>query len=292
MRKTILPAAVLLLWSASVPAAREAVIEGLQLPVWLERAGARTATAPGMALESGDRLVTGAGARVLIRTSEGSRVKLGERATFHIETVEDNAGRGGAFRGVMNLLKGAFRFTTTALGAGRTRDIDISIGTATIGIRGTDVWGRSTDDSDLIVLLEGKIEVTREGEPPVTMTKPLSVYTAPRGAPANPLGTVAMEAIPPYAAETELTPGEGVLREDGEYRVYLLSSRNSDYSGEARERYRAAGYPAGITQHQVNGVIWHRVGVEGFISLEDARSFAADIEDILDVRDPWIERAL
>lgn len=299
----LLPA-VFLLWTVSVHAQSEAMVEGMQLPAWLERGDTESALEPGMALRSGDRLITGDGARLLIRTPDGSHVKLGEQARFVIETIVDNANAnaktgtetdtdtGGVFEGVMNLLKGAFRFTTGALGQTRSRKVDISVGTATIGIRGTDVWGKSTDEQDLIVLLEGQIEITREGEAPVSMTDPLSVYTAPKGAPANPLGTIAESEVPPYAAQTELKPGQGVLREDGQYRLYLQSSQNETYAENAVQRYREAGYPAAVTQHQVEGVTWNRIGIDGFISPDDAEAFAEQIRGRLGTGNPWVDKLL
>jgi hypothetical protein len=286
-----LPAAFLL-WTVSVHAQSEAMVEGMQLPAWLERGDSESALEPGMALRSGDRLITGDGARLLVRTPDGSHVKLGEQARFVIETVVDNSDAGGVFEGAMSLLKGAFRFTTSALGQTRSRKVDISVGTATIGIRGTDVWGKSTDEQDLIVLLEGQIEVTREGEAPVSMTDPLSVYTAPKDAPANPLSTIAESEVPPYAAETELTPGQGVLREDGEYRLYLQSSQNVTYAENAVQRYREAGYPATVTQHQVEGATWNRIGIDGFISPDDAEAFAEQIRGRLGTGNPWVDKLL
>ena len=53
-----------------------AVIEGVQLPAWRERDGVRAPLVPGMSLRAGDRIVTGADARAVVKLSEGSVVKL------------------------------------------------------------------------------------------------------------------------------------------------------------------------------------------------------------------------
>jgi hypothetical protein len=43
-------------------------------------------------------------------------------------------------------------------------EVSIRVGTATIGIRGTDVWGKTDKDGDLVALLEGRIDITRAGQ--------------------------------------------------------------------------------------------------------------------------------
>lgn len=280
----------LLLIAAGVQAQPAAVVEGLQLPAWVNREGSQVAVKPGMELTAGDRIGTGGNGRLLIRLSEGSHVKLGENVSFEVKALRDGDA-GNPFRGVWAVLQGAFRFTTSASGANRKRDIDISVGTATMGIRGTDVWGKSNNEQDLICLIEGQIEVTREGDAPLAMTDPLTVYTAPRNAAPNPTVPAVMEELSKWAQETELSPGQGVLREDGSYIVYVLSTRSEDYAMEARKRYQAAGYPAEISSHrQVNGADWNRLGIAGFISFEDAQAFARRMEGVLQTRGAWVAR--
>jgi hypothetical protein len=65
-------------------AAPMAVVESLQLPVWVEHNGIRAALAPGMILSGSDTVATGAGARILIRMADGSHIKLGENATLRM----------------------------------------------------------------------------------------------------------------------------------------------------------------------------------------------------------------
>ena len=45
---------------------------------------------------------------------------------------------------------------------------------------GTDLWCKSTDERDLVCLLEGKISVGAQGHPEVTLDKPLDFYQKPR----------------------------------------------------------------------------------------------------------------
>src|ERR1700750_908895 len=132
---------------ASLAAHGEAIsVEAVQYPPWLDREGRSVPLTPGTALQAADTLRTGSNARVQLKLAEGSTVKLGENARFTVERVENR----GVFRSALNVLFGAFRFTTRALGANRKRELDIRVRTITAGIRGTDLWGKSTDARDLV----------------------------------------------------------------------------------------------------------------------------------------------
>ncbi|HEX7605221.1 MAG TPA: FecR domain-containing protein, partial [Usitatibacter sp.] len=160
--------------------APSAVVEAVQYPAWLERGGNAVPLAPGTQLQAQDRLRTGGNARVQLKLPEGSAVKLGENAQFVFEKVEER----GIFRATLSVLSGAFRFTTDVLRKGQKRDIAIKVQNVTAGIRGTDLWGKSTGERDWVVLLEGKISVGSEGNPTVALDKPLDLYQKPRdGAP-------------------------------------------------------------------------------------------------------------
>ena len=161
-----------LLLGANIANAAPAVVEAVQYPAWLERGGNAVPLTPGTALQAQDRLRTGTNARVQLKMPEGSAVKLGENAQFVIERVEDR----GVFRAALSVLAGAFRFTTDAARKATKRDIEIKVKNATAGIRGTDLWGKSTDERDIVCLLEGKITVGSEGHPTVTLDQPLDFY--------------------------------------------------------------------------------------------------------------------
>src|SRR5258706_2100000 len=152
--------------------AAPAVVEAVQYPAWLERDGRSVPLTPGTVLQSNDQLRTGDNARVQLKLGEGSTVKLGEKAKFQIQRIEDR----GIFRATLNVLTGAFRFTTDPLKKKIQRAISIKAKNVTAGVRGTDLWGKSTDDSDLICLLEGKITVWAEGHLTVTPDNPNDFY--------------------------------------------------------------------------------------------------------------------
>src|SRR5687767_14260093 len=73
--KTLLLALLLGVASLQAFAQSAAVVDGVQMPAWLERDGKRTPLAPGMELRAGDRVSTGDGSRVLLKLAEGSVVQ-------------------------------------------------------------------------------------------------------------------------------------------------------------------------------------------------------------------------
>src|SRR5258706_4080995 len=202
------------LLSTALQAQTSAVVEAVQYPAWLERGGNTVPLTPGTVLQSQDRLRTGGNARVQLKLAEGSAVKLGENAKFTIERVENR----GIFRATLNVLTGAFRFTTDALKKSQPRDVTIKVKNVTAGIRGTDLWGKSTDERDLVCLLEGKISVGSEGHPTVTLDNPLDFYQKPRdGAPQ--VAKVDSKQIDQWAAETEIAKDGAAARAGAPSRV-------------------------------------------------------------------------
>ena len=176
---------------------------------------------------------------------EGSTVKLGENAKLVIETIDDR----GIFRSALSILDGAFRFTTDALRKSQKREVTIKARNVTAGIRGTDLWGKSTDERDLVCLLEGKISVGAEGHPTVTLDQPLDFYQKPRdGAPS--VAKVDEKQIAQWSAETEISvnggPRRDHTREVGRS-APRPSARDPGPSPRAKNRVlRADGYPSEV----------------------------------------------
>src|SRR5688572_9075226 len=206
--KAWLTAVLLLAAAGQAAAAPAAIVEGVQMPAWLDRDGRSAPLAPGMELRSGDHLRTGAESRVLLRLGEGSTVKLGENAALHIAEL---APVEGVFRSALRVLQGAFRFTTAVVAKQRRRDVQISVATVTLGIRGTDVWGRSRDERQIVCLIEGSVAVGAQGEPPVVLDQPRQFYRRDQGQ-TQPLGFVEPQQLAEWARETEIEPGKGAAQ--------------------------------------------------------------------------------
>lgn len=221
-----------------------ATIETVQMPAWLERDGRMQPLAVGMEVKNGDRIRTGNEARAYLQLAEGSTVKLGENATFGF--YSRSLKPASMFKGALDVLKGAFRFTTNALQ--RThgqRELAIRVGTATAGIRGTDLWGKSDGERDLILLIEGKIEVRHAGAT-FEMAEPLKYFSAPRNAPAQALTPVDPVQFGQWARETEVLPGDGAAQRGGLWRVLLARVGSQREALAIYDASRNAGYAAQI----------------------------------------------
>ena len=256
-------------------------VEAVQYPVWLERGGNSVPLTPGTVILPSDRIRTGANARVQLKMGEGSTVKLGENAKLVIEKVEDR----GIFRSALSVLDGAFRFTTDALRKSQKREIAIRVKNVTAGIRGTDLWGKSTGEKDLVCLLEGKISGGSEGHPTVTLDPPLDFYQKPRdGAPA--VAKVDAAQIQQWAQETEISKDGAAARAGGEWRVIAGTSESRDAALALNRRLRANGYPSDIREKEGR----FTVGVGGLAGESEARALMSNLRSVSGVRMPSVER--
>lgn len=242
-------ASLVLLSSMPVFAAAPATVEAVQAPAWRDRDGLAVPLAAGMELKSGDVVRTGPGARAYLMLAEGSRVKLGEGARFALHSRSTQPEK--VFRGALDVLAGAFRFTTGKLKKALPRDVAIRVGTATIGIRGTDLWGRTNADGDMVALLEGRIEIIRGGQA-TALAQPLTYYDAPRGQAAT-VKTLDPEVFKTLARQTEILPGDGASRSKGKWRVLAGTAASEEAALELYDQVREAGFAARIRPRQSEG---------------------------------------
>jgi hypothetical protein len=268
-------ASLAMLLSAPVLAAAAATVEAVQSPAWRDRGGLSVPLAAGMELNSGDVVRTGAGARVYLMLAEGSRVKLGEAARFTLHTRSLLPEK--AFRGALDVLAGAFRFTTGKLAKAKSREVSIRVGTATIGIRGTDIWGKTDKDGDLVALIEGRIDITRAGQ--VTeMDQAMSYYDAPaaKAAEVKPLDA---ETFVKLARQTDIIAGDGASRVKGKWRVLAGSAGTEAAALEIYDQARDAGFAVRIKPREAEGDAWsYDVVLTGFASEAEAGVVAARLK--------------
>ena len=271
---------------AGVLALPPATVQTLQSPAWVKRQNTTAPLKPGQSLDSGDRIVTGQRARVVLKLAEGSLVKLGADAELDLQQLQAPPEPSGLFEGFLDVVRGAFRFTTTVVG--RKRNISARIRSATIGIRGTDVWGKSEPSRDFAVLLEGRVEIERDGQT-YTLDEPLSLFMAQRGQPPEPIAPVDGDDLARWAQETEPQAGEGVRSDDGGYAVHLASYTSEAGGAALVARLGEAGFDGNLAPVTVDGRSWWRVSIPGFATRADADHTAATLGARFELGSPWIE---
>jgi hypothetical protein len=263
----------LVLWLAQCALSHaQAVVEAVQYPAWLERGGNAVPLAPGMALGPRDRLITGEDGRARLRLPEGSLVKLGENARFVVERVEE---RGGVLRGALTVLTGAFRYTSEKIGA--SRELALRVKGVSIGIRGTDLWGKGTEARDWVVLIEGRITVAADGHPPVALERPLDLYQKPLDAPPS-LGRIDEAQLAAWSRETELSADGAAAVREGRWRVFVGKFESRDDARVLQRNVRAAGFPADIAGGRDNSP--YIVQVAGFAGEAEARGAMARLRGV------------
>jgi hypothetical protein len=217
------------------------IVDGVQSPAWLDRGGLTVPVSPGIALQVGDTLRTGSGARLMLKLEEGSLVKLGENARFAIEKAQ---AKGGVYEAALNVAAGAFRFTTQVASKANERDVNIKLGpNATIGLRGTDLWGRGRDDKDIVCLIEGKIDVTGNNGKTLRLDQPRQMFTSARNMPPEPVTTIDAQQLNTWSIETEIEYGKG-SKVSGEWKVIIEGFPSRDEARAATRKLRETGYPA------------------------------------------------
>ena len=261
-----------------------ATVEGVQMPAWVERAGRRLPLIPGMDLRAGDQVVTGAGSRALVKLADGSLVKLGENGQLGFQELSPAA---DLFKAALNVLEGAFRFTTDLVAKSRKREVSIRAAQVTAGIRGTDLWGRSRAGNEIVCLIEGDIEVAAEGEPTVIMSQPLQFYRRIDGK-TQPVGNVEQAQLDQWAAETELQPGKGVARVGGRFSVILGQAEEQNGALALYDSVQSAGYPAQIRPVKEGEKIVYYVVIRNLASRAEANAVANKLRGNFGVTEPKV----
>jgi hypothetical protein len=261
--------------AAKAAPAPGSVVQAVQAPAWIERDGNKIPAAPGMPLKERDQLLTGANSRLWVRTPDGSIVKMGENGSLRLEAAQ--MGKDRTFKAAIKVLEGAFRFTTQALAKFRgKREVNITIGTVTAGIRGTDLWGKSAADKQIVCLIEGKIELTPPGQPAVAMDQPMSFYIREKDQ-SQPVAPVPPEQLKVWAAETETEPGKGVARRGGKWKI-TVTAASAAAALKTYEDIRAAGYAAELQPTKVEDKRVYTVQLKSFAAKADAEAVAAELK--------------
>ena len=253
----------------------DAWVAAVQMPAWIERGGVRTPLTPGTVLRIGDVVLTGAGGRAQVRLAEGSLVRLGESGRLALSDLRVARGPSMVLSGLLEIAQGAFRFTTAVVQRARSeRDLQVRISTVTVGVRGTDLWGRGTAEREIVCLIEGRITVTRGDEAPIEMNDPLSFFIAPTGAPALPVAPVDAQQLAQWTRDTDPVAGAGAAVPGGRWRVSVLHSADQEEALKSFDALREAGFDARMRSTRSDAGTTYEVRIGNLSTQAEARGLA------------------
>jgi hypothetical protein len=255
------------------------MVEAVQLPAWVERQGQRRPAQPGQSLRDGDKAITAAGSRMLLRMSDRSVIKLGESTELEIQMLErrsTDVARQSEIKAAMRLVTGVFRYATdyTSKALGHRRELELEMATATVGIRGTDFWSMSDTEHDAVCVFEGAVEVSRAERPGIALDKPGAFWVVFTGQPEQPAGQATPEQLAKFIGQAELAPGSGILLEGGRWRVVAAERASVATASRLRTQLQAAGYPAEMMAKSAG----HEVRINQLATQADAQAVLAALQ--------------
>lgn len=223
----------------------DVAVDGVRMPAWLERGAQRVPLAVGMELGNGDVLLTGQGSRVLLRTADGSDIRLGADGRFELSDVSQSHDAHPEFKVTLHAVKGAFRLTTAQRGKPHARELTLQVAGVTATTADADVWGNTEgEDSGMVLLLAGKVVVAHGADAPQPLEQPLASLVMTKGAAPLPLSGIEAKRLDKLKQETELAAG--AVRSGGKWKVNLLEQDGEAATLASYDALRTAGYDVRI----------------------------------------------
>ena len=109
------------------------------------------AARPDQRLAAGTTIVTAAGAQAVLKLDDGGQMVLGQNTEFRIVDSQYVAGSPGTDRAIFDLVRGALRVVSGAIGARSRHAWALRVPQVTIGLRGTDFMVVVTNQAYFIV---------------------------------------------------------------------------------------------------------------------------------------------
>lgn len=249
------------------------LVEAVQLPAWVERHGQRRPAQAGVSLREGDKAITAASARMLLRLADNSEMKIGENTELVIEGMSmgsTGVAQPSHIKSALRLVTGVFWYATDMASelAGHKRELNLRMATATVGIRGTEFWSMTDAEHDAACVFDGTVAVLRDGKPDITLTQPGAFWVTYTGQPEKPAGQATPTQLAKFIGQAEFTPGTGVLIRGGRWRAVLALTSTSVQAGALRDQFAAKGYPAEVRPKDGK----FEVRINQFATEQDARA--------------------
>lgn len=200
---------LLLLISSAVFAVPAAYVHALDGEARASTKGVSRVLQVGSILEQGDEVNVGKGTATL-KFEDGQIVGLQQGARFSIVNYQYNKTRVADSSVVLSLLSGGMRYITGVIGGTRHDAIRLQAGTATIGIRGTDVITFVDANGNVLATVQdGTVSFASAGVT-ATLTPGQGSTAQPNQAPVNPVpvGQMSRATVNPVTSLGLLkTPG-------------------------------------------------------------------------------------
>ena len=137
----------------------EAVVGAVSKVSGSAQIGGATAVV-GSPVHMNDRLRTGANARLQVTFHDKSALTLGENANVQIDRFAYNPEKSSA-NVVLNATQGAFRFAGGKIDQMRNKNVVVNTPNAALAVRGTHFWAGPVQGKYGVLLLKGKLRVTK-----------------------------------------------------------------------------------------------------------------------------------
>jgi hypothetical protein len=283
---------LLILLSNAIQAGDIIRVNSMNYPAWVIRNHKILALTPGYQLSDNDLIRTGKKGRVLLQLADGSAIKLGESARFLVESANINLSQNNSIlTSTLRVLRGAFRFTSSFFNQETIEnDLSIGVGAITIGILGTDIWGRSDVEKDLVALIEGNVTVNTEQEPGINLGEALNYVVKTKGEAILYVEQVGRDQLNSWAFETELSAAQGIATASGEWSIVLVSLNTLNGANRALKNFHQQGFAVKRKSVIRNGKTLHRLLLPGFKSVKDAMNARGMATDLLGIDDAWVWR--
>lgn len=122
-----------------------------------------TAAAAGTPVHMGDRLSTGAKARLEVTFRDNSLLTLGENANVVIDRYVYNPSKSTGEL-ALNATRGAFRFAGGGIEQMQKKTVTVNTPNAALAVRGTHFWAGPINGQYGVLLLKGKVRVSGKGQ--------------------------------------------------------------------------------------------------------------------------------
>lgn len=152
------------------------LVDRVQNTVIADNDGVQRALAVTDPIYFGETLTSQAAARLEATLADDSQITLGENSSIKIdEFIYEPGSEGGSL--TLKVLEGTFLFVGGKVEGPNGGDVEITTPFATLGIRGTTVWGGPLDGAFAVFVAEGEVTVTNAGAS-VTLTPNMGTTVA------------------------------------------------------------------------------------------------------------------